>query len=229
MLVTLDDWRACEVAEDDAAPPDGPVFLGIDLGAAQSMSAAVMFWPESGRIEAMGAFAGDPSLHERQTNDGCGDAYTRLHAEGLLQVTSGRVTNLHEFIPEVAAELRERGCPEPAAVACDRERIEELRTVLDKIGLPWVLTPRGTGRIDGAEDARRFRAAVLERRLRAHRPGLLRHALAESFVRITASGDAVLLRKTGSGKARIDATQAALQAVSVGSEAPRRPQLFAFG
>lgn len=55
VLVTVDQWQRCEVAE--LPPRDGPLTVGIDLGGSASMTAWAAFWPTTGRLEAFGAFA----------------------------------------------------------------------------------------------------------------------------------------------------------------------------
>lgn len=54
VLITVDEWLAAEVNPDDLPPRDGPCILGVDLGGSRSMSAAAMYWPETGRLEALG-------------------------------------------------------------------------------------------------------------------------------------------------------------------------------
>lgn len=56
VLVTVDEWLASEVSPDALPERDGPVILGVDLGGSRSMSAAALYWPVSGRLEAVGAF-----------------------------------------------------------------------------------------------------------------------------------------------------------------------------
>jgi phage terminase large subunit-like protein len=55
VLLTVDEWLACEVAPDDLPPRDGPVVLGVDLGGSRSMSAAALYWPDTGRLELLEA------------------------------------------------------------------------------------------------------------------------------------------------------------------------------
>ena len=56
VLLTVDEWLACEVSPDELPPREGPIVLGIDLGGSRSMSAAALYWPMSGRLEAFGVF-----------------------------------------------------------------------------------------------------------------------------------------------------------------------------
>src|SRR6056297_1616622 len=56
VLVTVDEWMSAEVSPDDLPERSGPCVLGVDLGGSRSMSAAAFYWPETGRLEAIGTF-----------------------------------------------------------------------------------------------------------------------------------------------------------------------------
>ena len=49
MLVDLQDWLGCIVEE--LPPAHGPMVLGVDLSSGYAMTAAVGYWPETGRLE----------------------------------------------------------------------------------------------------------------------------------------------------------------------------------
>ena len=63
MIVDVDDWAACVVPVAPAR--EGPVCIGIDIGQNKSMTAAALYWPQSGRLEAYGAFPARPGLDIR--------------------------------------------------------------------------------------------------------------------------------------------------------------------
>ena len=69
VLLTVDEWLACE-AGDDLPARIGPVVIGIDLGGSASMTAAAYYWPETGRLEALGTFPIKPALLDRGQRDG---------------------------------------------------------------------------------------------------------------------------------------------------------------
>ena len=96
VLVTVDQWLAAETV--DLPPRDGPAVVGIDLGGSASMSAAALFWPGTGRLEAFGAFGTVPSLADRGAADGvsgryvemqCGEACNRDPVSGVIGVQKG--------------------------------------------------------------------------------------------------------------------------------------------
>ena len=53
MLLTTDEWLACELNDLFFVSRKGPVVIGIDLGGSASMSAAAFYWPESGLLEVL--------------------------------------------------------------------------------------------------------------------------------------------------------------------------------
>ena len=62
-LLELCDWERIERRTDDLPPRSGPLVVGFDAGGSAAMTAAVAFWPETGRCEGMAAFAADPLHH----------------------------------------------------------------------------------------------------------------------------------------------------------------------
>src|SRR5690606_22131026 len=53
MLLSVDEWLDVETSE--LPPREGACIVGIDLGGSASMSAAVFYWPNTHRLEAIGA------------------------------------------------------------------------------------------------------------------------------------------------------------------------------
>ena len=121
MVVTPDQWRACEVA--DLPPRRGPVHLGIDLGGSSSMTAAVAYWHETGRIETWAAFPAKPGLRKRGQADGVAALYEQMAKRGeLLTIGDGQVTDIEAFLSMVADALKGERI---AAVGADRYRRAE--------------------------------------------------------------------------------------------------------
>ena len=58
--------------------------MGLDLGSTDSLSAAAILWPITGRLEvyACCATSDDYTLHDRGRADGVGDRYVQLAAAG---------------------------------------------------------------------------------------------------------------------------------------------------
>ena len=91
-IVSLSAWAACVTEEPPLA--EGPVCIGVDLGGSSSMTAAAMYWPETGLLRCVGAFPSDPPLDERGATDGVGERYVKMHRRGEIAVYPGRVTRL---------------------------------------------------------------------------------------------------------------------------------------
>ena len=219
-LLDAGTWERCE----GEAEPRGPFVLGIDLGGSASMSAAVAYWPASGKLDAFGVFPRDPDLRERGLRDGCGRLYMDMLRRDELILAGGRVADVAGLLGEV---VKRWGAP--AAIACDRWRVKELADSLDAARFPRCpLIERGQGFRDGGEDVQDFRTATLRGRVTPERSLLMRSAMGEARIAMDAAGNAKLM-KFGAGKrsrGRDDAAAAAILAVAIGERrartAPRR-------
>ena len=226
MIVGVSEWQACTV--ETLPERSGPVAIGFDLGAAVSMTAAVAYWPETGRLEAWGAYPSHPSLRARGAADGVGKRYEHMQERGeLWTFPSTLTTPVGPFLARVAAEVE--GC-ELAGVAADRYRQSEALQAMHDAGVSWPVDWRaqGSGK-DGSADVRHFQRAVIAGNIRAHRSLMLESAISESIIAYDSNGNPSLQK--GRQKGRIDALQAAVLAVGLGSrrlEAERSAPMFEF-
>ena len=138
-IVRLADWEAVEAIE---APRSGPVCVGVDIGGSSSMTAAVGWWPESGRMEAWGAFPGEPNLVDRGQADGVGDRYQRMQNRGELTVFPGRSTPVASFLAHVAELLDGY---DVIACGADRYRRAEVEDAMTAAALNWPIAWVGQG------------------------------------------------------------------------------------
>lgn len=220
VLVTVDEWLAAEVAPDDLPERDGPVVLGVDLGGSRSMSAAALYWPETGRLETFGAFPTKPGLADRGAADGVSGRYVEMNERGEL-VTMGETTvPVDRFLADVAARLDGQT---PAAIVGDRFRhaefIEALRGAgLDRVPCVW----RGMGWKDGSEDVERFRRALFEQRVQTVPSLLLRSAFADAITLVDPAGNHKLAKSRSTG--RIDPAAATVIAVAQGVRMTSAPK-----
>ncbi len=186
----------------------------MDLGASAAQSAVAAFWPETGALDAVGCFPQQPPLSERGLSDGVGRLYQDCARRGELIVAGDRVADVGALLAHAVEQWGR-----PAAIVADRFRQAELLQVLDGIGFPQTaLVLRGQGYRDGAEDVRRFRAAVLDGRVHVRRSLLLRSAFASARVVSDPSG-AAKLAKASEGRrqgARDDSAAACILAVAEG-------------
>lgn len=87
------------------------------------ISAAAFYWWETGRLEAVGAFPGEPSLTERGVMDGVAGRYREMGERGELCTMGERVVPVGQFFSEA---LRRVEGHRIAAITCDRFRQAEM-------------------------------------------------------------------------------------------------------
>ena len=216
MICSLQQWKACVVQEYDMPPAEGVCVLGVDLGGSSSMTCAVAFWPETGRMQSWGAFADNPPLHERGLADGVNRRYVRMHENGEIKLYPGRVTPVKEFLTDVLEDLAAMRV-RPKYIGCDRYRKAEMLDMMDKMKLNIKVIFRGQGasaKADGSHDVRSWQKWVIGERI-SHMPSLLvESGISESEIRQDGSGNPALDRARKNG--RIDVLQASVIAVGIG-------------
>ena len=217
-LVTVDEWLATEVAPADLPDREGPCVLGVDLGGSRSMSAAALYWPETGRLEAIGTFPSKPSLADRGAADGVSARYTEMQERGELNVLGENTVPPGPWLAQIAK------LADGAEIACivgDRFRHAEFTEALDKAGLRMPFVWRGFGWKDGSEDIERFRRALFDGEVKASPSLLLRSAFADAITLIDPAGNHKLAK--GRSLGRIDAAAATVLAVAEGQRIVARP------
>ncbi len=225
MICSTLDFQACL----GDAPRDGTCVVGFDAGGSSSMTALVVLWPWSQRVEIFAAFGDDPDLLTRGQADGVGALYQHLFDAGELSVYQGKVTPVALFLRDCFARLEGETV---LAVGADRFRRAEVETALALAGLDLNMQWRGTGAhrvADGSHDCRAFQRAVLKHKLRVVRgAGLLAHAISESSVRYDLAGNPALSKARDKG--RIDCLQSCIIAAGLGelAEAQGKPQPLRF-
>ena len=222
---TLLDAGTWARIEGEALPGGRPVW-GIDLGTSASMSCVAAYWPESGRLETVGAFPSIPSLEERGLRDGVGRLYVECSRQGELVTAGENAVDVSALLGEAIERFGA-----PSAIAADRWREPELRDALKRARIPLTrLELRGMGFRDGGEDVEGFRRAVGEGRVTPWRSLLLTSSMSEARTMMDPAGNAKLSKKTEGGRrrnARDDAAAAAILSVALGSR--RRPKESAAG
>ena len=212
MILTVQQWL--ELCGEGLPDREGPCFLGVDQGGSSSMTAAVAYWPLSGRLEAWGAFPDSPSLKTRGESDGVGATYERMKDQGFLTLHPGRITNAEQFVRDCAERLAGYRVE---CFAADRYRKEEAATALRKAKVDWPVQWRGQGHgfhADGSFDVRAFQTEALTGGIKTIRNLTIEHAVAESSIKRDPAGNPKLDRSRS--KSRIDALQAAVLAVGMG-------------
>lgn len=219
VLVTVDEWLSAEVDPDQLPPRDGPCILGVDLGGSRSMSAAAFYWPETGRLEALGTFPGNPSLADRGAADGVSGRYVEMQERGEMTVMGDATVPPGPWLAEIVRQL---DGIQPACIVGDRFRHAEFIEAMEKAGLARVpFLWRGFGWKDGSEDIERFRRALFDGEVKVIPSLLLRSAFSDAIVLLDPANNAKLAKARSLG--RIDAAAAALLAVAQGQRMKAAP------
>jgi phage terminase large subunit-like protein len=218
VLITVDEWLSAEVTPDELPAREGQCILGIDLGGSRSMSAAALYWPDTGRLEAVGTFPAVPSLGDRGAADGVGGRYVEMNDRGELTVLGDNTVPPGPWLAEVAK------LADGAAISCivgDRFRHAEFLEAMAKANLRVPFIWRGFGWKDGAEDIERFRRALFDGQVKALPSLLLRSAFSDAITLVDPAGNHKLAKARSLG--RIDAAAAAVLAVAEGARRIARP------
>ncbi|WP_375264019.1 terminase large subunit domain-containing protein [Palleronia sp.] len=218
VLITVDEWLAAEVSPGDLPARSGPCILGVDLGGSRSMSAAAFFWPETGRLEALGTFPAKPGLADRGAADGVSGRYVEMQDRGELSVLGENTVPPGPWLAEIVRQL------DGADVACivgDRFRHAEFSEAMVAAGLRVPFVWRGFGWKDGSEDVERFRRALFDGEVKTVPSLLLRSAFADAITLVDPAGNSKLAKARSLG--RIDAAAASILAVAEGMRRKAAP------
>ena len=209
MVCSLDAWRAVESTK--AAKRNGPAFLGFDAGAAQSMTAAAAYWPQSRRLDLFACFPRTPTLASRGESDGVGRLYERAATANQLWTHGEQVSDLGAFLARLATNLGEA---EVAGIAADRFRQSELVEALSGARLPWPTTYRSSL----ADHLPIFQRRVYGGEIRTRPNLLMMSALSDSEIQRDSTRARLVPARR---RARIDPLVAAIHAVSLAAESYR--------
>lgn len=219
VLITVDEWMAAEVAPDQLPEREGPCVLGVDLGGSRSMSAAAFYWPDTGRLEALGTFPATPSLSDRGASDGVADRYLQMHDRGELSVMGEATVPPGPWLAQIVEHMD--GIT-PDCIVGDRFRHAEFAEALQAAGLSRVpFIWRGFGWKDGSEDIERFRRALFDGEVKVAPSMLLRFAFSDAITLVDPAGNHKLAKARSLG--RIDAAAAAVLAVAQGARMKAAP------
>ena len=220
VLVTVDEWLSAEVAPDQLPERAGPCVLGVDLGGSRSMSAAAFYWPETGRLEAVGTFPAQPALADRGAADGVSGRYCEMQERGELSVLG---ENTVPPGPWLASLVKLLDGITPDCVVGDRFRHAEFTEAMQGAGLARVpFVWRGFGWMDGSEDIERFRRALFDGEVSVSPSLLLRSAFSDAITLVDPAGNHKLAK--GRSLGRIDAAAATVLAVAQGARMKAAPQ-----
>lgn len=216
-LVDPAAWEACET--DSRPPRAGLCFLGVDLGASLSLSAACAVW-QSGRVEWWHAASESPEPMERGRLDGVGSIYADAVEAGHLILCGGLAVDWPRFLARVFADL----AGERVIMGADRFRKSELVDCMARGGFrPAAMEWRGIGAgatADGSHDVRAFQRAVADGELHSPRDPIARVAFASAVLRRDPAGNPGLDKRHFNR--RIDAASACVIACGLRAMAAAR-------
>lgn len=219
VLVTFDEWMSAEVSPDKLPEREGPCILGVDLGGSRSMSAAAFYWPETGRLEALGTFPATPSLADRGAADGVSDRYCQMQERGELSVMGEATVPPGPWLAQIVRHL---DGVEVSCIVGDRFRHAEFSEAMQAAGLgrvPFIW--RGFGWKDGSEDIERFRRALFDGEVKVAPSMLLRFAFSDAITLVDPAGNHKLAKARSLG--RIDAAAATVLAIAQGARMKAAP------
>jgi phage terminase large subunit-like protein len=220
LLLTVDEWLACEASE--LPPRDGQVIIGIDLGGSASMTAAAFFWPETGRLEVFGTFPSAPSLADRGAADGVSGRYVEMSDRGELSILGDKTVPVAAWLTKVLGMAEGE---QIAAIVADRYKQAELAEAMDKAGVTAPVVWRGMGWRDGSEDLERFRRSAYDGLIKTKPSLLLRSAFADAVCLRDPANNMKLAKARSKG--RIDPAAATVLAVAEGARMQARPKRVA--
>ena len=216
LLITVDEWLLCETGDPPAR--EGECILGVDLGGSASMTCAALYWPSTGRLEALGTFPCNPSLAARGAADGVSGRYGEMADRGELNTMGDRTVPVAAWLEEVMRQLEGETV---GAIVADRYKASEFAEALDRAGVRAPVVWRGMGFKDGGEDCERFRRAAFDGKVRSRPSLLLRSAFADAVCLRDPANNLKLAKARSMG--RIDAAAATVLAVAEGARRMGRP------
>ena len=209
-LMDAENWK--RIIGD--APRAGPMVMAFDLALSYAMCACAVFWPHTGRLEAVACFPSVPSLHKRGQLDGVEGLYERMAERDELQLIGKRAASVAGFLKLC---LLRYGMP--ATVVADYYKHEELLDALEEADfLMTDFVTRRMGPFDGAADCTMFIRGCLEDKVVPLENLMLSHAVSSARLKNT-NGNWHLAKSSEAGRSwrmKDDGAAASILAVAVG-------------
>ena len=215
--LTVSQWRACE-CEPDAVRPQGPAFLGLDLGMSRSMSSVSVYYPATGALLCHSFLPlNGRAFQEVAVEQSAAGVYEDAARRGELTVVEGSYVAVEDVLAK-AYELL--GGRPPAGIQSDSWRSDELKAKLPH-GWPEPVFRNSSHTKLQTVDFSHFRDAAVEARIRCSSK-LLPLAIRNARVKLSGSGVLSIVKRAEN--LRIDALMAAIQSVSVAAYIGYQPQ-----
>ena len=214
VLLTTADWDLATARQ--VAPRSGRPIVGLDLGRDRSWSAAVGWWPKTGRVEAVAVAPGLPGLDAQERRDKVNQGtYLKLVDAGQLTMVDGL-----RVVPPAALVDRIREW-RPGMIVCDFFRINELRDVAP----PCPIHTRRTRWSEAAFDIRSLRRAAKDGPLSVAPESRSLIEAALRVARVKHEDENIRLQKDGThNRSRDDVAAALTLAAGAAARMPDRPR-----
>lgn len=175
MICAVTDWEQCVVK----SLPDrkGKMVIGLTIGGPRSMCAAVGVWPETGRLEAYGAFPSVPDLSRRGKGDGVGKLYELMQKRGELFTYPGRITPVEAFLSDVFQKWDDR----VIGISCNVNRQAEVLDALEALDKRIPVRFRSSP-TEKSFDIRRTQRLILQERIKLKENLMLEQAIRDSSI-----------------------------------------------
>lgn len=210
-LLNIEEWTC--VNTYNPAEREGPMFVAVDLGDGNSMTAFAAYWAMTGRLEVYGCFPATPTLEKHGMADGVGDRYVKMFKRRELFTYPGTATNNARFLSMMFKRFDKYDLQGVSADAY-KEKVTRQAIVSSQVkGLEIDFRRVGRG-YDGNADVVAFQLDVREGFLNIYPSLLMDSSIRESIITRDTNGNAALNKSRSKG--RIDGTQAAIQAVGMG-------------
>ena len=195
-LVSLDEWRACEVEQTERK---GQLTVGLDLSGGAALSAACAYWNLSGALEGFAMFPSIPDLTERGKADHVGSLYQEMYDTGELITCYGRAVD----IDLILLEVRRRWGDNITQIVADRFAANALFDALNRTGYSPDRTKfvqTGLGYREGGPAVIATQRAIWKRKLQVTKSLLFRAALAETRLIFDPAGNCKLAKNCDGGR-----------------------------
>ena len=199
-LLTVDDWQ--RVLKRPVPERAGEPICAVDLGGSRAWSAALVIYP-SGRIECLAIAPGLPSLEDQEKRDRVpSGTYRALADRGVLVQAEGLRVPPASLLVEQITKTWGR----PAAIICDRFRLDDLRDAR----VPCRVESRVTRWSEASYDIRALRKASQDGpfTVAPDSRALLERSLSVATVKCDDAGSVRLIKKTSNNESRDDVAAA---------------------
>ena len=212
-LIDAEDWD--RIIRKGPIERDGKVAVAFDLGENKSMSAAALYWAETGWLETFGAFPRKPDLKERGRRDGVETLYLDMERNGEIILSGDYKVDNTEFVRGILEKVGDT--PRIGGVLADHFQATTIKQVMHDLGMDPerdLEIRRAARGPDGKEDIDAFRAETLTEHMKVKGNIALTMAVANSVISRGFNANPGLDKRKQMG--RIDMVQAAVLAVGAG-------------